>query len=219
MKWQNHQSRQRWNKIIIMWILYLIAACVIIGLITGIIGNAKAKSELESEYAAIDERNELNKTSPPYKVGDLYYFDHHWNGMVISTNGYSGRYMSFSFFYDDMESKFKKHHIEIPRGSISVVKSIIESNEYMAKTEILPSVEELETFGRYYERFLELGKYYCYSFEDFRNKEYSDKILSRTFTPDGKYVYVYDLRNRRVQTVDVSSYLYSNYGEVYMHNF
>lgn len=195
-----------------MIILAIIGIVIFLGILVGLCENAKSRAELNKELQELEDRDKQLRTKPPYKVGQLYYRDHFDNGMVVSTNGNKGRYVKFMFDYDwDRADKIcKKFAIEIPyqKNSKEEMERCVKWNKETCVREI-PTIEELETLGSFYDTFIRLGKDYTGDFlKDIRNQQYSEAIFSQTLTDDGRSFYMYDLKQRRKYTLPIEDLKY-----------
>lgn len=186
-----------------MIIIAIIGAAIFLGILYGLLENAKSQRDLNKELQEIEEIDNQLRTSPPYKVGDLYYDTHLVNGMILSTcddEFIIGRYVRFSCTY------YSDTAYNICKGINP--KYYFSSDNWMFHD--IPTIQELEDLGRYYDTFMNLARKYKRPFKDIRKEPNSSLILSQTLTEDGKSMYIYDLKKRRTDTFPIENIFKSN---------
>lgn len=191
--------------------------------------NLSVKYENKTQPPKQEEKEydwwEENRTSPPYMVGDVYLRDNDL-GMVVSTNDYGngpqhGIFINLSFI--GVSTKFAKKALLEKSGEFDRKGELWQHHN--SGWPSVASIEELKIMGLHYNRFMENYKEYvaylkkrfercateCPEYAtpkerqigNFLQGKYATKILSSTYTQDGKSVYLYDLKARKSYTISL----------------
>lgn len=150
-----------------MAILIIIGACLFIGVIIGVSGNAKAKREIEKDYKHKEQMGNADITQPPYNIGEYYNDGKHqgyvfsikdggYHGKIIALHENEGQWSLTKKSYGSTLSKpilassytsgkINKQTIENIGITIDypIIEAIKYSFAYSKKDFFLPSIEEL----------------------------------------------------------------------------
>ena len=184
-----------------------------IGILSGLIGRAKANIEVKQEEAHLEKvKNSRRTHATSYRIGSLYSRGDK-EGMVVAVDA-TGRHGRFV----DFETKCYKWNVKKALNNWS----ILYGNSYSASCNAqsyntmpaglytIPTIQDLQIFRQNLDRFYQLrderrgGPYGQFPDVRFENLGIERKILSRDITTDSKSVYVYDICANRVSTMPIS---------------
>lgn len=192
-----------------MAFLVIILVIIGIGLLSGLIGSAKANIEVKREEAHLEEvRNSRKTHAASYGIGSLYSRGDE-EGMVVAVDA-TGRHGGFVDFKTQCYQWNVKKALDnwmIQYGS-SISASLNKKSYNRFFT--IPTIQDLQVFGKYLDRFYQLreerrgGPYGHFPDVRFETLGLERKILSRDISSDGKSVYVYDINSKEVSTMPIS---------------
>lgn len=196
--------------------------------------NLSVKYENKTQPPKQEEKEydwwEENRTSPPYKVGDLYMPNYSESGMVVSTNdvgcrpyngigGYPG-IVVIHIGRAGYSTQFVKEHL------LNKTFFFDSQEKYLKLGLRCANIEELKIMGLHYKKFINHNREYIANVEkvwernlkefpedivpkdaligNFLQGKYATKILSSTYTEDGKSVYLYDLKEQKSYTISLN---------------
>lgn len=198
-----------------MAIIVIILGVIILGILIGLIGNAKASIEVKQENAHVENLINSRKThAASYSVGSLYSRGEQ-EGMVVSVDSSKlhGRFFDFSVEGTKWNVKKALDYWGVSYGYTHSIENNAKDYQSYDRGVLytIPTIQDLQVLGKHLKEFYKLrderrdGGIYA-SFPDviFEELGIARKIVSRTLTEDAKSVYAYDMYTKQVLTLPIS---------------